>query len=253
MPKAQPQVGGARAPDSRARHRVELVASLFGGVAHEINNPVQSIMNYAQLLRGRLGDAALIEFADEIFGEARRIAATVQNVQGLVRDGDGMTTELALPPLVQDTLSLMSSLLHREGIRTEVASADDLPRVMGRSQDLRHLVLILLCGARAALNHRYERAHPEKRIAVRLEARTSGSESWVRLSVADWGTPIPEESLARIFEPDSGIAGRDADVAEGLSIGREIVEEHGARVSVTSGPTGPTSFSVDLRAVTRGG
>jgi nitrogen-specific signal transduction histidine kinase len=238
--------GGDDGRLSRFDHRRQLVASLLGAVAHEINNPVQSIMNYAQLLRARVQDPALEGFATEIFDEARRISSLVKNLQGLTAESDAMMTEVAVAAVVEDVLALVESLLHKDGIAVDVDVPADLPRVTGRTNDLKHLLLtLLLCMRRELLAADAARAG-ESRVDLRAERVVLEGETWVRVRV------LEGDRRRNAEEPGLGVdaaARHDDGTGSALAVAAGIVAEHAGRLDVRRAASGSTCFTLELPAV----
>ncbi len=259
--------------------KLESIGTLASGVAHEINNPIMGIMGYAQLITDRLGpDSPVAEFAAEIGKETERVATIVKNLLSFARDERQVASPARLCDIVTDTLSLIRAVMRHDQIALEVDVPEELPPVKCRSQQIRQVVMNLLTNARDALNQRYPGPAENKKVSVcaRVIERAVSSEpsavnseqsavngeqsvvntvhrslftvhsSWLRLTVEDHGTGIPEEVRARIFDPFFSTKPRDKGTGLGLSISHGIVRDHGGVLSVESEEGQWTRFHVDL-------
>jgi len=237
---------------AHARHqqRLESIGTLASGVAHEINNPVQSIMNYAQLIARRAGSGDVATYAQEILQEAQRVASIVKGLLSFARQEGEPYTDVQVREVVESTLSLVTALLRKEGIRLDLDLADELPTIRCHPQQIQQVLLNLIGNAREALNGTYPNGHDNKRIL--LVARTWRREevTFVRITIEDFGVGIPQNALDKIFDPfwTSKTDGHAAGL--GLSVSQGIVIEHGGAISVESEPGRYTRMHVDLPAST---
>ena len=149
----------------REQYRLESIGKLASGLAHEINNPLQSILNFAQLIRARSGGGPIREYAEEIGHEVRRLSDIMRNLQSLVHQEGQLPIEIRLSDLVERTLSLFRAALRKESIEIEMDMPADLPVAWGRAHGIQQVLINLLTGAREALNARYPLHHADKRIA----------------------------------------------------------------------------------------
>ncbi|HKP64379.1 MAG TPA: ATP-binding protein [Polyangiales bacterium] len=235
-------------PQSRHQQRLEAIGTLASGVAHEINNPVQSIMNYALLIERRSDSPDVERYAQEILHEAQRVAAIVRGLLSFARQEGEPYTEVAVSELVSSTLSLISAMLRKEGIQVDISDLEDGPAVRCHPQQIQQVLMNLLSNARDALNERYSGAHDDKRIIVRSRSWRREGEVFVRLTIEDFGTGIPPGLLDQIFDPFRTTKAQGQSAGLGLSISHGIVVEHGGAISVESELGHFTRFHVDLPA-----
>jgi predicted ATPase/signal transduction histidine kinase/tRNA A-37 threonylcarbamoyl transferase component Bud32 len=229
----------------RQQQRLESLGTLASGIAHEINNPVQGIMNYAELITAHADDReTVVEFAGEISHETQRVATIVRNLLAFSRqerDQGLEPTDLAV--LVNGTLSLMQAVLRKDHIRIEL-DVPPLP-LRCRVQQIQQIILNLVTNARDALNQQYPELHPRRKIEIRGESGPGGS---VRLIVEDHGPGIPDDVLAHIFDPFFTTKGRDKGTGLGLSVSHGIAKEHGGDILVETRLGDGTRFIVELPA-----
>jgi PAS domain S-box-containing protein len=230
----------------RQAQRLESVGTLASGVAHEINNPLTGIINYAQLIADRTDNNPLREFARGIVDEGNRIAAIVKNLLSFSRQQKESHSPARVADIVTASLSLVGAVLRKDGIRIDVEVPDDLPSIKCRSQQIQQVLLNLLTNARDGLNTRYP-GHDEDKI-VRLSARKVDRDghAWIQLAVEDHGAGIPPSVLGRVFDPFFTTKPRDQGTGLGLSISYGIVRDHHGMLTAESIPNRSTQFLVEL-------
>jgi signal transduction histidine kinase len=238
----------------RQQQRLEAIGTLASGVAHEINNPIQGIMNYAELISANPHKQPLVEeFAAEIFHESERVATIVRNLLSFSRhEGLQPVTDTNLGALVDSTLSLIHSIVRKDQITLRISIPSDLPLVHCRSQQIQQIVMNLVTNARDALNSEFGGDSGRKQIEIRgerlLRPERASHGAWVRLTVEDHAAGIPADILPRIFDPFFTTKGRDQGTGLGLAVSHGIAREHGGELSVDSSPGHGTRFFLDLPA-----
>jgi PAS domain S-box-containing protein len=216
----------------RQQQRLESVGTLASGVAHEINNPIQGIMNYADLIYGNSSDRELVEdFAKEINIESNRVAKIVRNLLAFSRqDASEEPEPVQMIEVVESSLSLIRAVLRSDHIAVDVSAEPGLPQVHCRAQQIQQIIMNLVTNARDALNSRYGEYDEQKRIELRVQR--SARSDWVRVSVRDFGAGIPAAVLPRIFDPFFTTKGRDQGTGLGLAVSHGIAQEHGGDLTV---------------------
>ncbi|MEZ4485037.1 MAG: ATP-binding protein [Syntrophotaleaceae bacterium] len=234
---------------SRANHLASL-GELAAGVAHEINNPINGIINYAQILAddGRIGDANR-EVLRGITEEGERIANIVHNLLSFARDRQEKKIPVRLQEVLAATLSLTESQLRKDKIHLRVDVDDDLPEVMAHFQQLQQVILNVISNARYALNERYPENHEHKSFHIYCEGPRDGAEGSVRLVFHDRGTGIPAHRLPNVMDPFYTTKPSGAGTGLGLSISHGIIEDHGGRIDIDSVEGCYTRVAIELPIV----
>lgn len=218
--------------------RLAAVGELAAGVAHEVNNPINTMINCAQLIQD--GDDPELNSRD-IIEEGQRIAEIVRDLLQFARDDQDTPQETSLQEVVQRTLRLVGENLKRHGIRLDVDVPDDLPQVLARPQQIQQVLLNLIINAKDAVQ-----PQPGDR-EVTLRAGFDAEEA--HMSVADNGPGLPEELGERIFEPFITTKRARGGTGLGLSISKSIVEGYGGRLEVETAPGEGTTFRFFLPRV----
>ncbi len=230
----------------RQQQKLESVGTLAAGVAHEINNPLNGILNYAQLvLNKKPQDASIEHYAASIVRESERVSEIVKNLLAFSRQDRQTHSPARMHDIAAATLSLMRALFRRDQIAIEADVPEELPSFKCRSQQIQQVLLNLLTNARDATNERYRGSDPAKR--VRLESRLVEREGrrWLRTTVSDAGSGIPAELGERIFDPFFTTKPRELGTGLGLAVSYGIVKAHHGELSFRSDANG-TQFFLDL-------
>lgn len=223
------------------------IGELAAGVGHEINNPVNSILNCADILisQSEAGSKAR-QFGEMIHSEAERIAAIVHNLLAFSRQDKDEFSAARLYDIVEGVLNLCRKKLDKSHIDLRVNVPQDLPRLNCRSEQLQQVIMNLIINAMHSLDERYPAAHPDKILAVDAREIHQENGPYIRLTVEDHGMGIRPEHIDRIFDPFFTTKGRDKGTGLGLSISDSIVKDHGGTLTVHSTVGDRTAFYVDL-------
>lgn len=207
------------------KQRLESIGLLAGGVAHEINNPLNGIINYAQLiLEGETDEVP--EYSREIIREGQRIGEIVRNLLKFSRHEKQSHSPARIEDIVNETLSLIRTLMRHDQIALEIDIPDDLPSIKCRSQQIQQVLMNLFTNARDALNARYKGFHEDKVIRAWCCLFERGGRRWIRLTVEDQGIGISDAIRDKIFDPFFTTKPRDEGTGLGLSISHGIVKDH---------------------------
>jgi len=240
-----------QALEAELRHQQKLqsIGILAGGVAHEINNPINGIMNYAQLIIDDLNeDSHLAEFAGEIIHEAERVSVIVRNLLTFARQ-EKQTHSLAhIIDIIEATLSLIRTIIRHDQITLDVTVPKDLPQIKCRSNQIQQVLMNLITNARDALNQRYPEYDSNKLITVTSRVVVKEKQKWLRTTVEDRGVGITPETKAQMFDPFFTTKPKEMGTGLGLSISYGIVYDHHGELHVQSEPGQYTRFHLDLPA-----
>ena len=232
---------------STQAQKMESIGTLAGGVAHEINNPVNGIMNYAQLIKDKIGVSnSITEFADEIIHETQRVSTIVRNLLTFARDEKDSHSPARLEDILNAVLSLVQTIIRKDQIQINVNIPSDLPKLKCRSQQIQQVIMNLLTNARDALNEKYPGYDENKTIAIQTTLFQKNNRRWIRTTIEDHGPGIPQKILDRIFDPFYTTKPKDKGTGLGLSISHGIVKDHHGELSIDSEPGQYTKFHLDL-------
>lgn len=226
------------------------IGELAAGVAHEINNPINGIINYAQILVDDIGeDESLTPILDRIISEGERIADIVSKLLSFARHGDDEEqsySEIYVQEVVDNSLSLLRHQLTKDGIIIAEDIPLDVPAVWGHSQQLEQVFINLLSNARYALNEKYEGTDPNKRIEVKVSTVEMLGTTYVRISIKDFGIGIPAEIAEFVCNPFFSTKKSGEGTGLGLSISQSLVKNFKGFFRINSEPGEYTTIMVDL-------
>ena len=220
--------------------RLVAIGELAAGVAHEINNPLNTILNCAQLIRD--GDSP-IENINVIADEATRIASIVQDLLQFARNDKRELAPTNLADAIQRTVRLVNENYARVGVLLEVRLAADVPAALANRSQLQQVLLNLLNNARDAV---LAKRTGERSILLSADPDRGG----VLITVHDNGVGILPELRDRIFEPFFTTKRARGGTGLGLSIRKCIIDSFGGAITVESLPGEGSSFRIWLPADT---
>ena len=219
--------------------RVGTMGQLASGIAHELNQPLAAILNYAsgcerRIAAGDIGIAHLQEAIRRIAEQAVRAAEVIKTLRTLVRKGEGTRTWHDPTELVRTALGFIETDAAAAGIDVVVESATGVPKVQVDPIQIEQVVLNLVRNAIDAV--RSVRNGPDA--MIRIAIRTT-SPNLVAVSVADNGPGVTASHKDFIF--DEFYSTKASGLGLGLSISRSIIEAHGGELwMAASSPAGAT-------------
>ena len=238
----------------RHKQKLESIGTLAGGVAHEINNPINGIMNYAQLIKDQLpDDGKTADFATEIIHESERVATVIRSLLAFSRRDPYTLRPTQIKDVLDRVLLLLNTPIRRSNIERFVAIDEDLPPVLCHSQQIQQVLVNLLTNAIDALDARYPKHHPNKLIRITAQEEKGGKARRVAITVEDHGVGIRDGIRGRLFDPFFTTKSRTQHTGLGLAISHSIVQDHGGDLHVTCEQGRWTRFRVVLLASADGG
>ncbi len=223
--------------------KMAAVGQLVSGVAHELNNPLTSIVGLSEFLQEQPGTAERDrEHLKVIHEQAERAAQIVRNLLTFARKGPTDVGTIGLNDVVRRAAALINYELRLREIEFDVSLAERLPMVMGDRYQIQQVVLNLVTNAVQAVSDN----PPDRPRVVRVQTESRGS--MVVLRVGDSGSGIPENLVPQIFTPFFTTKDPGRGTGLGLSITFGIVEGHGGTITVERGLDGGAAFVVALPA-----
>lgn len=221
--------------------RLSSVGALASSVAHEFNNILTTIMNYARLgLRPTADEAARIQAFEKILKSSQRAAVLVNSMLGFARHHHAQTVPTDLAQLVEEAILLTEKDLikHRVQLEKRIHARPVAPVVPGQ---IEQILINLILNARQAMPNGGR---------LRIEVRENVPGQMAEIRISDTGVGIPPDKLRLIFEPfyttkqpdENGHGGTGL----GLSVCRQIIEQHHGRIRVESVVGKGSTFTVKL-------
>ena len=205
--------------------RLAAVGQLVSGVAHELNNPLQSIVGFTELLIGAERRQESLDDLEQVRFAAQRAAKIVKNLLAFVRRTPEERVTVDLNDIARSTLALRRYELATVGIELEEHYADDLPAVLVSPEEIQQIILNLVMNA----EHAMRSTGRSGRLRVRtLRMETSG----LAVEIQDDGPGVPPALAGQIFEPFFTTKHVGEGTGLGLSIALGIAESHGGSLAL---------------------
>lgn len=216
---------------------------LSSALAHELNQPLAAIMNYAQAGRRMLepgasgGPEKIHEMLTKTVEQAARAGDVIRRLRGLFEKGETVPARQSINQVVEDAASLALIDAPRMSIKYKLCLSEGLPAVMIDRVQIQQVVLNLVMNALEAMAASRRRD---------LTIETSDGGGAVEVSVCDTGPGLSPEIASRLFEPF--VTDKREGLGMGLSISRRIVAAHGGRLWTECNPEGGACFRFTLPA-----
>lgn len=226
------------------RQRLESIGTLTSGIAHEFNNLLTPIMGYSILILEKLPpeDTESYDNALEIYNASQKAKKIIARLSNLSRKGTpGDLRPIRLDALVEQVLQVAAPAKPKT-VRVEIGLSGRDQALLGDETQLFQLTLNLVLNS-------FEALAPEGGV-VRISTASDGAR--IALRVADNGPGIPDEVKKKIFDPFFTTKGSGKGIGLGLAIVQQIVEAHGAVISLESAAGQGTAFTVTFPAVPPG-
>ncbi len=220
--------------------KMAALGQTISGVAHELNNPLATILSWAERLAERPGDEKSRRGLDVIRSESERAARIVRNLLTFARKRQSTRMMVDLNEVMRETLALRAYEQKIAHIDVTQALAASVPPVFADSHQIKQVMLNLLINAEQAMIA----SHSGGRLVVRTW-HDSDHESVV-FEVRDNGPGIAEDRQGKIFDPFYTTKEVGKGTGLGLSVAYGIVQEHGGRIWVSSQSGSGASFFVEL-------
>lgn len=227
--------------------KLSVLGELIAGAAHELNNPLLTVMGYAQLLQDMTEDPAILRDLSKIAHEAQRAARIVGDLLTFARQRKPNFQPIDVNAILQETVGLQMGELYKDRIEVDFDLAPNLPLARADHHQLEQVLLNLVRNARQAISETKDSG----KLALGTtwyEDPSSPPKRWIRTEVYDDGPGIPPKALPRIFDPFFTTRPASGGTGLGLSICHGIVERHGGRIWAENLPEGGARFVIELPA-----
>jgi PAS domain S-box-containing protein len=220
--------------------RLAAMGAMIGGVAHELNNPLTSILGVSELLQDSQTTDAARKQVGILQQQARRAAEIVHNLTYFSRPPAPGKTPVSLGEIVERTLNLHAYSLRKNSITVDFLPEPSLPRVQGDPHQLMQVFLNLILNAEQAIREARDRG------TLRIRLGNNGESVWA--SFQDDGPGIPADIVGSIFDPFYTTKRPGRGTGLGLSICKAVMKEHNGTIEAANAPGGGALFTVTLKA-----
>ena len=225
--------------------KMSAIGQLIAGVAHDLNNPLASVVGFSDLL-GEAADVPprLAEPLAVIRQEAERASAIVRNLLSFARRQEGERQLQSIRPILESTHQLLKNQLLAARIELSLTFEPGLREVEVHANQIKQVFVNIINNAAQAIASTRAR-EGRGRIAIATKCEPDG----LSVNISDNGPGIPEAVAQRVFEPFFSTKSEGEGTGLGLSISLGIVKEHGGNISVDPGGAGSgrgATFTVEL-------
>jgi PAS domain S-box-containing protein len=225
--------------------RVSLLGQMAASIAHEVNQPLSAIINYAKsadrwLSRPDPNIAESKGCLERIITNGTRAAEIITRVRALARKSACQTEQLELSELISDAVEFVRREARMSGVELRRFDRADLPLIVGDRVQIQQVLVNLIMNSIQAMREVQDR---KKEIYIFTE---TPSHSAIQIAIQDCGTGFSAGEEAKIFEPF--FTTRNDGMGMGLSICRSIIEGHGGQISVRNneGPGATVAFTLPI-------
>ena len=220
--------------------KMAALGQTISGVAHELNNPLATILSWAERLSERDVDEKTKQGLEVILGESERAARIVRNLLTFARKRQTTRAMVDLNQVVRETLALRAYEQKVSNINIVEALAPGLPDVFADGHQIKQVLLNLLINAEQACLG----ANGKGTIVIRTSH--DNDRGSLVLEVSDDGPGVPEERQGKVFDPFFTTKEVGQGTGLGLTVAYAIVQEHGGRIWLTSRTGQGASFFIEL-------
>jgi len=218
--------------------RLAAMGQMIGGFAHELNNPLTSILGLAELLQGSETSESARKQLGILHQQARRAAEIVQNLQYFARPPAPGRSQVRLNELIQRTVHLQAYPLRKSNITVDFLPEPAIPAIIADPNQLMQVFLNLLLNAEQAIRENREKG------TIRVRMGRNPDSVWIIFQ--DDGPGIAPENLPHIFDPFYTTKRPGRGTGLGLSICKTVLREHGGNIEASSAPGGGAIFTITL-------
>ena len=211
--------------------RVSTLGEMAAGLAHELNQPLTAITNYAKgvLLRLDAGDGAAVDMPpimERIAEQALRAGDVIRRIRGFLEQAAPKTATVDINTAIRQALTLLTGEIQVGGVMMKLELLDPLPHVMADMIQLQQVILNL---SRNAVEAMVDHGCEPRRLTIGT-ARVK--EDAIEVFIRDTGPGIPDDILKQVFDPF--FTTKDGGLGMGLAISRSIVNAHHGWLEITS-------------------
>ena len=222
------------------------VGELAAGVAHEINNPINGIINYAQIILDDPADSDTPDLLTRIIKEGKRVASIVSNLLDFSRRREESPEEVSIQKIVHSCIELVNHQFKKDMILFDLQLPENLPLVYCNAQQIQQVLLNLFSHASYALNKKYPTMDSAKKITLTGEKVHLRKKDYVRLILTDFGTGIEHDLIDRLFDPFFSTKPKGEGTGLGLSISHGLIRDNNGYLRVKSELGISTSLIIEL-------
>jgi len=219
--------------------KMAAVGTLSAGLAHEVKNPLSSVLGYAQLAKRKIANTEVVlEHLDIIESETRRCNDIIGNLMQFSRAEKGEFDEISINSVVEKSVGIVDHQLSLHKVRVTTDLSEEIPPLLGNANQIQQVLMNL------AINAQHAMGEDGGTISIKTEVDESTASALI--TVDDTGPGVPEDVAASIFEPFFTTKEAGKGTGLGLSVSYGIIQEHKGAIHVMQAPDGGARFEIRL-------
>ena len=234
--------------------KLAALGELSVGVANEINNLTNGLINYTQILVEEIEEKSgnsnqSVELLNSVINEGERISQIVQQLLSFNSNRIQTKENVIINKIIEDSLTLLKPQFMYDGIDVSVDFPKVVPPVQVNVQEMQHIFINLLSNARYALNQRFPKKNSKKRIEIKVEIVERKDQARMKVTCTDFGIGIHPNIIGKVFEPFFSTKPEGIGTGLGLSICRSIIEDSNGTLNIESILDNHTTIIMELPVV----
>ena len=230
--------------------KLAAIGELIAGIAHELNNPLASIILYAQLMEARGVDETVSRDLQQIVTQSHRANGVVQGLLDFARQRPSEHTSTQINSVLQSTLSLLAYELRTHNIVVETEFSTAVPVILADGHQLQQVFVNLINNALQAMDDggKGGKLTVITQCSVSRHIKPANGKS-ILIVIQDDGPGIPQESASRIFDPFFTTKAVGKGTGLGLAVCHSIITNHNGTIWMESEPNRGAAFFIELPIV----
>jgi two-component system, NtrC family, sensor kinase len=220
------------------------IGEFVAGVTHELNNPLTSVIGFAELLQNTELEQGQKRHLEFIVKSAKRCQKIVQSLLSFARQHKPERKLVSVQDLVEAALEILAYQMRTSNIKVVTHFNPAVPKVLADAHQLQQVFLNIINNARQAIE--------EVRRQGEIEISTAVAGEKVRIEIQDNGPGVSEENIKRVFDPFFTTKQVGKGTGLGLSLCYGIIQEHTGTITVTSKLGEGATFAIELPAAAPG-
>ncbi|MFX1293394.1 MAG: nitrogen regulation protein NR(II) [Promethearchaeota archaeon] len=224
------------------REKLHSIGLLAAGIAHEINNPIMGIINYASIIKDELKELNLVNlnikpfsFIDGLLNEAKRISRIIDGLSKFAHRDTGKFVYSNMAEIIYTAISLIIARIKNSQIELQVNLIEDTPNIPIQPQKIQLSIINILQNSIDALNIK-EMENKRKLISINTSLTKRQKRQYYKITIKDNGQGIKQKYLKQVLDPffTTKIRHHLHRVGLGLSIVYGIIRNHDGLISIRS-------------------
>ena len=235
LQKAQLELQEFHRKELRSNYKLASIGEMAAKLAHQIRNPITGISNAIEIIVKESKDAQYISVLKEIQHQAKRINNSITSILKYSRKKDLIFEKNDINEVIKSLVPFLKNIIDGKQIQLNLNFDENIPDIKFDRVQMEDVLLNVVLNAIQAI---------EEKGSVTIGTKFNYPENYIFISVSDSGTGIPEENLSSVFHPF--FTTKKEGTGLGLAVVKDILDKHGAEISVENNKTGGCTFTISM-------